>query len=213
MGQGTAVPAGTSTLDKHSLAGLRGNTPAPLPPTPAPSKIPPCSTECGPQPGEGTDQPQPSHSTTVSSARRCLCCSWEVWVKGWVVWCRAGAPHLPKTSPATRAPGSPRCLQAASAQEHSGFGLELRSVATATCHQRRHNPSSPSCLLAQLHTLWASPWASDRQLAKPHVCIAVIWSTGAFPRYTPRPQAVTAAGIAMAQPWDTELRAPSSTLS
>lgn len=92
-------------------------------------------------------------------------------MRQWVVWCRrAGTPRPPKASPAARAPSSPRRLQAASAQGHGGFGLELCSMATATRHQRWHNPNTPSYLVAQLHTLGASAWASDGQLTKPHTC-------------------------------------------
>lgn len=92
-------------------------------------------------------------------------------MRGWVVWChRAGTPRPPKACPAAHAPSSPCSLQAASAQGHGGFGLELCSMATATCHRRWHNPNTPLCLVAQLHTLWASAWASDGQLTKPHTC-------------------------------------------
>lgn len=194
-GQGTLRLQGHQTLTSSLTALMaEGNTPGAGRDT--------CTTSLAPRTGRNPSVQQRPRSEARPGPGPAHRCQWRQethpprpggWDEGRAVWCAAGTPCPPKASLA--APAHPP--QAAPAHGHSGFRRELHSKATATCHQRWHDPITPTCLVAQLHTLWASAWTSDRQRTKPRT-----WQTRGAREPAPdthRAPGCDGAGTAMAQ--------------
>jgi len=219
------VPAGTSDLNEHSLEGfgLRGNTPghrAAQAGTPAQLPSHPCTARnpslrhrarSGARQGHRPVPALPPHH-----CQRCQeTCLLQPGGWGEGVGCAVrqsgNAPSttgISGSSCSQPTPPPPGSLSPGTWWVWAGATQHGYSYVSPKAAQPKHpimpGGSAPHPL--GLHM-------GIRRAANQTSHTAVISSTGAFPRCTPRPQVMMAAGTAMAPPRKAKLRAPGSTLS